>query len=117
VYCWGGTWNNQIYPTGCGTWTNGSVSFLLDYRGAEWYRNIPSSSNYSHTIPPNYQYNDCDNTAISADHAAARSYHPGGVNVAFCDGSVHFVKSSINPYTWFSLGTRAGGEVISSDAY
>jgi prepilin-type N-terminal cleavage/methylation domain-containing protein/prepilin-type processing-associated H-X9-DG protein len=49
--------------------------------------------------------------------AAARSRHSGGVNAAFGDGSVHFVKSSINPMIWVALGTRGGGEVISSDGY
>ncbi len=47
----------------------------------------------------------------------ARSYHPGGVNVAFADGSVKFVKSTIDGVTWRSLGTVAGGEVISADSY
>jgi prepilin-type N-terminal cleavage/methylation domain-containing protein/prepilin-type processing-associated H-X9-DG protein len=47
----------------------------------------------------------------------ARSYHPGGVNALFCDGSVRFIKDSINWMTWRALGTIASGEVISSDAY
>ena len=47
----------------------------------------------------------------------AASNHPGGCNVLFADGSVKFVKDSINRMTWWSLGTKAGGEVISSDAY
>jgi prepilin-type N-terminal cleavage/methylation domain-containing protein/prepilin-type processing-associated H-X9-DG protein len=47
----------------------------------------------------------------------ARSYHPGGVNALFADGSVHFVKSTVNGLTWRALGTIQGGEVISSDAY
>ncbi len=47
----------------------------------------------------------------------ARSFHPGGVNVLFVDGSVHFIKDSIGWYTWYGLGTIAGGEVISSDQY
>ena len=45
------------------------------------------------------------------------SRHPGGANFAFGDGSVHFLKSSINPITWRALATRAYGEVISADAY
>ncbi len=45
------------------------------------------------------------------------SYHPGGVNVLMGDGSVHFVKDSINGPTWRGLGTVSGGEVIGSDAY
>jgi prepilin-type N-terminal cleavage/methylation domain-containing protein/prepilin-type processing-associated H-X9-DG protein len=45
----------------------------------------------------------------------ARSFHPGGVNVLFMDGSVRFVTNSISLATWRALGTRAGGEVIGSD--
>ncbi len=47
----------------------------------------------------------------------AASNHPGGCNVLFADGSVKFVKDSIDRMTWWKLGTKAGGEVISSDAY
>jgi prepilin-type N-terminal cleavage/methylation domain-containing protein/prepilin-type processing-associated H-X9-DG protein len=47
----------------------------------------------------------------------SRSYHSGGVNALFVDGSVHFIKSTIDWRTWRSLGTVSGGEVISSDSY
>lgn len=47
----------------------------------------------------------------------AQSLHPGGVNVMFADGSVRFVKDSIAQQTWYALGTKANGEVISSDSY
>ena len=47
----------------------------------------------------------------------SRSYHPGGVNVLFGDGSVHFVKDTTNDQTWRSLGTVSGMEVLSSDQY
>ncbi len=39
------------------------------------------------------------------------SFHLGGINALFCDGSVRFVRNGIDPITWSSLGTRAGGEV------
>jgi prepilin-type N-terminal cleavage/methylation domain-containing protein/prepilin-type processing-associated H-X9-DG protein len=48
---------------------------------------------------------------------AFKSLHPGGVNFAKADGSVSFIKSSISLLTYRALGTRAGGEVISSDGY
>ena len=47
----------------------------------------------------------------------ANSYHPGGVNLLLCDGSVRFMKNSINIGTWMPLGSRNGGEVISADSY
>ena len=45
------------------------------------------------------------------------SYHPGGANVALADGSVRFLKSSTNMFTIWALGSKAGGEVISSDSF
>ena len=47
----------------------------------------------------------------------SRSYHPGGVNALFADGSVHSIKNSINFQTWRALGTVAGGEVSLQDSY
>jgi prepilin-type N-terminal cleavage/methylation domain-containing protein/prepilin-type processing-associated H-X9-DG protein len=46
-----------------------------------------------------------------------RSFHPGGGNFAMADGSVKFIKSSINLATYRALGTRNVGEVVSADQY
>jgi prepilin-type N-terminal cleavage/methylation domain-containing protein/prepilin-type processing-associated H-X9-DG protein len=46
-----------------------------------------------------------------------RSQHPGGANFVTCDGSVKFLKQTINLPTYRALGTRDQGEVISSDSY
>jgi prepilin-type N-terminal cleavage/methylation domain-containing protein/prepilin-type processing-associated H-X9-DG protein len=45
------------------------------------------------------------------------SFHPGGVNLLFADGSVHFIKETINPKIIVYLVCRADGSVISSDQY
>ncbi len=45
------------------------------------------------------------------------SMHPGGANMLFADGSVHFLKSSISPIPWRAMATRNYGEVISADSY
>jgi prepilin-type N-terminal cleavage/methylation domain-containing protein/prepilin-type processing-associated H-X9-DG protein len=45
------------------------------------------------------------------------SFHPGGVNCLFGDGSVRFIKNSVNYVTLRGLVTAAGGEVLSSDSY
>ena len=50
-------------------------------------------------------------------NSAFGSLHPGGGNFLFVDGSVHFLKNSINVPTYWALSTRNEGEVISSDAY
>jgi prepilin-type N-terminal cleavage/methylation domain-containing protein/prepilin-type processing-associated H-X9-DG protein len=46
-----------------------------------------------------------------------KSFHPGGCNFGFADGSVRFLKQSVNVRTYMALSTRAGGEIVSSDAY
>jgi prepilin-type processing-associated H-X9-DG protein len=103
----------QVVPAVCQTLT----SRLLAYRGLEYYRFIVETTNYGHVLLPNSLMPDCGDTTIAAAYMAARSWHPGGVNVCFADGSVHFIKNSINAMTWAALGTKAGNEVISSDAY
>lgn len=42
---------------------------------------------------------------------AARSSHPGGVNVAMADGSAHFVTDFIDIATWRALSTISGDEM------
>ena len=46
----------------------------------------------------------------------ANSNHSGGVNVGMADGSVRFFKDSISYPTWWAVGTRNGGEVVSADS-
>lgn len=41
----------------------------------------------------------------------ARSFHTGGVNVVLVDGSVRFIRNSIDAVSWRALGTRSGGEI------
>ena len=45
------------------------------------------------------------------------SQHPGGGNFGFADGSVRFIKNSISYNIYMGLSSRAGGEIVSSDAY
>jgi prepilin-type N-terminal cleavage/methylation domain-containing protein/prepilin-type processing-associated H-X9-DG protein len=56
-------------------------------------------------------------TCTNWGEIAFRSLHSGGVNFAKGDGSVSFIKNSINLSTYRALGTRAGSEVIGSDQY
>jgi prepilin-type processing-associated H-X9-DG protein len=52
--------------------------------------------------------------------AAAKGFvskHPGGANFLFGDGSVKFLKNSIQLITYCALGSRAGAEAVSADQY
>ncbi len=97
-------------------------------RGNRWIYGAPNHTMYSHHRPPNDNRPDCrggipfgnvNNSfwdLLSLD-SAARSLHSGGVNVAFADGSVRFVKDSISTGVWRPLGTRDGNEIVPGDAY
>ena len=44
-------------------------------------------------------------------HIAARSYHPGGVNMGFADGSVFFISNEVDAVAYRALGSRNGSEM------
>jgi prepilin-type processing-associated H-X9-DG protein len=53
----------------------------------------------------------CVNGSGSTRQAAARSRHPGGVNVVLGDGSVRLVANSVGQTVWADAGTANGGEL------
>jgi prepilin-type processing-associated H-X9-DG protein len=66
---------------------------------------------------PGQQLGCYNQASEGSEFAGTRSRHPGGVNTLFGDGSVHFMKNSINAMTWVGLGSINGSEVLSSDQY
>jgi prepilin-type N-terminal cleavage/methylation domain-containing protein/prepilin-type processing-associated H-X9-DG protein len=80
--------------------------------GLRYYAGQANLVFYTHTLPPNYAGRDCMSLLPSNLHLAARSYHPGGVNVALADGSLRFIPDTIPFPAWQALGTRSGGEVV-----
>ena len=101
-----------------------------DFRGNLHY---PEGNFYHHNYVPNdltpdlfrttfcvtKDFSPC--TGVYGDYATryitmtARSFHTGGVNMALCDGSIRFVKSSISSGIWKALGTISNGEVLGND--
>ena len=90
-----------------------SIKPKLD-AGATWMSAGAIHTHFFATAPPNSLIPDC---GIVLDDGiglfSARSYHPGGVNAAMADGSVRWFSSGTQMRLWRSLGTRAGGEVVS----
>ena len=88
--------------------------------GYQWHWMVNA---YNHYNTPNQLtcLNTTDSTSQGwggyAGMSPPTSNHPGGVNVGFADGSVHFIKDSVSPQSWWAIGTRNGGETISSDSY
>jgi prepilin-type N-terminal cleavage/methylation domain-containing protein/prepilin-type processing-associated H-X9-DG protein len=93
------------------------------YKGLTWaYTDSWERHVYSHVFPPNAPAVSTYNTntfrcSEGDDYMNPTGNHPGGVNIAFMDGSVHFIKNTVNLQSWWALGTRNRGEIISSDSY
>jgi prepilin-type N-terminal cleavage/methylation domain-containing protein/prepilin-type processing-associated H-X9-DG protein len=94
---------------------------LTRRQGMSWVMGEMCCTAYNHVAPPNGK--TCAGLGFSGNMAnmpmqvPPSSRHPGGVNVLMGDGSVRFVKNSINQLTWMAIGSSNGGEVVSADSY
>jgi prepilin-type N-terminal cleavage/methylation domain-containing protein/prepilin-type processing-associated H-X9-DG protein len=93
------------------------------FKGLTWaYTDSWERHVYAHLFPPNTKpintyHNDTFRCQEGDSGMCPTSNHPGGVNVSFMDGSVHFIKNSVSLQPWWFMGTRGRGEIISSDSY
>jgi prepilin-type N-terminal cleavage/methylation domain-containing protein/prepilin-type processing-associated H-X9-DG protein len=95
-------------------------------RGNHWGTGAMGYSMGNIIVPPNgaggqARWNSCRiGCCTQAEHAHyqnSTSNHSGGINACMADGSVKFMKDSIAFQTWWSLGTRANGEVVDASSY
>jgi prepilin-type N-terminal cleavage/methylation domain-containing protein/prepilin-type processing-associated H-X9-DG protein len=103
-------------------WDSGTGGSLDTQRGQNWAHGAMAFTLFNTIVTPNStlnQWTHCSNVGSGAlgVYSNADSYHSGGVNVMMADGSVRFMKDGTNQRVWMALGTRATGEVISSDAF
>jgi prepilin-type N-terminal cleavage/methylation domain-containing protein/prepilin-type processing-associated H-X9-DG protein len=102
-----------------------------DLRGFSWWGDAatfetflaPNSSFPDVLFSPYYCINHTPNppcagaTTALPDNYAARSRHSSGINVAMSDGSIRFIKNSINIRVWRALSTTKGAEIVSASDY
>lgn len=102
-----------------------------DLRGFSWWGDAatfeafttPNAAFPDVLFSPLYCINQSPNppcttaTTVLPEMYAARSRHPGGVNVAMCDGSVSFVKETVHLRVWRAMSTAHGGEVVGAGSY
>ena len=109
----------------CQSVPSSTTSSSSDRFGNNAYATYPyhvGMANYSHVGTPNSLscLNSGDTSGSSyvgpGGSAPPTSNHPGGVHVTFTDGSVRFIKDSINQQVWWGIGTRNGREIIGSDS-
>jgi prepilin-type processing-associated H-X9-DG protein len=92
---------------------------MSDPRGFAWVNGEFRCAMYNHYMTPNSVTFDCMGVQLGGGvqlqftpygWRAARSWHPGGVNVAMADGSERFVGNEIDPAVWSMMSTIAGSE-------
>ena len=90
--------------------------------GESWFLSGYHFTSYNHCTPPNAKIPDCSliqyvegihDRGMVEGVFAARSRHPGGVNVLLMDGAVRLAKDSTSLPAWRALGTKAGHEIDS----
>jgi len=94
-----------------------ATAMWRNHAGWEWFLGHKYASMYDHALTPNKKHCTFSNGWLGAGLTTATSYHPGGVNVALCDGSVRFISDDIDRYVWEALGTRQGGETVDKGSF
>ena len=120
---------NLVFIKSCQNMPGSTLSITSNNSGGYWAASYPWHiviNEYLHNGPPNSA--NCQNPSEEfgaswlsmvgpTGSAPPSSNHPGGVNMCLADGSVRFIKDSVNLQAWWGLGTRAMGEVITADSY
>lgn len=114
-------WTEEDFRAWCEQLTDDEAAALprgpaTTNSGLTWLEGNMAWTRYNHVLPPSRK--TCINGLTWNGVAmTANSRHGSGVNLLLGDGSVRFVKESIDVTTWRALGTIDGGEAVSDDAF
>ena len=97
--------------------TGGPGAQSWGWKGEWWV--YGGSHIYSHTNMPNrtcYDYTDSrEEGRAMTTLINASSNHPGGVNMAFLDGSVRFIRNSVNYQAYYAIATPDFNDAFTAD--
>jgi prepilin-type N-terminal cleavage/methylation domain-containing protein/prepilin-type processing-associated H-X9-DG protein len=110
-------------PIGHTRWCNGGVYYsgfttaMPPNPSVKAISQATGTTNFGQNVQMDWDSVDENDGGPTYMSLAATSNHPGGINAVFGDGSVRWVKNTVDPTVWRGLGTIAGGEVLSADQY
>jgi prepilin-type processing-associated H-X9-DG protein len=98
---------------------NSSGPYAWGANGGDYYSegtmNVPmnrvAGPYYSRTLTTNKDVAGLRDVAFNSPIFSFKSKHTGGCNFLFCDGSVKFLRETIDMATYKALGSRAGGDL------
>ncbi len=127
---WGGSALTSFmgWLNSCAAAAPGSINqtpnweYNMSSLGQSWDQGMFSYSLGNTLLAPNPNIPNCRTCPWNGDNDCPgmygmSSFHPGGGNVSMADGSVRYLKSSTAMNIVWGLGTKAGGEIVSSDSY
>jgi prepilin-type N-terminal cleavage/methylation domain-containing protein/prepilin-type processing-associated H-X9-DG protein len=111
-------------PVSVATCDGNSWKLNASLLGRNWIQGMFAYTLGTTLLAPNAPFPNCRTCTWDGDNDCGTglmvnmsSAHPGGANAVHADGSVHFIKSSTQMTVMWALGSRAGGEALSADAW
>lgn len=112
VFDLGWVFGYESYMRECSALSTSKAPLLGMRKGEAWLLDGMGNALYNHNFPPNFHTCGAKSGALLGSWPAS-SEHTGGVQSLFIDGHVQFIKETINPNLWRSLGSINGGEIVS----
>jgi prepilin-type N-terminal cleavage/methylation domain-containing protein/prepilin-type processing-associated H-X9-DG protein len=94
------------------TWWGGASGIVTSFPPNTSLQDAVTGGNCQNNLLTNPPCNALPATQTAPRRMAARSRHPSGVQVTYCDGHVAFVPNTINFNLWQAIGSAHGGESV-----
>jgi len=115
--------NYDVKAADCNVYAQANIGTPqhLTHAGRSWFLGMHTYSMFNTVHTPNSRNADCMEGGCGEFDCngtfTATSNHPGGVNVLMLDGQVRFVGDGVDTRIWWAVGSKAGNEPISNNAF